>query len=270
MEHYTFFGELGYVHQVILAFTQRFVKKYPEKSGNVTLITYAGNEYFFEALFPQYFKFVVVPLHDCRSGFQGHMNMFFPGIPHISKMLEEELPNSINEMPWGGDLSKYYIESPIPKPHIPQLDEYRRQFKKVVVAFFRNRAHETLRNHDSSNKAWNEEIAAHAQDQETLFCIFNVSKEESIVPPYADVNSVNVRLIQSMVEASYWFHVCDVAYMNDSGLCDFAKNCAIKRIKIIPSISQNVVYNPSLYFNPFQTKIEIFGDFILHDPITKE
>ena len=268
MDIYYFFGELGYVHQVILAYTQRYVKNHPEKKGNIKLITYNGNEYFFESLFPGFFSFFLVPLHDCRSGFHGHVDLFFPGIPHISKMFDKQLPASINQIPWGQDLREYYIEGPIPMPIYPELDELCKGFNYIVVAFYRNRQHEQLRNYDNSNTAWNNELAQHASNQDTLFCVFNASKEESIVPSYVDTNAKNIRLIKTIQEASYWFHTCDIAYMNDSGLCDFAKNCAIRRMKIIPSISQNVVYNPSIYFNPFNTQIEIFGEYTLHDPVT--
>jgi hypothetical protein len=259
MESYLFFGEFGYLQQAILPYTQRFVKTHPEKKGKITLYTYAGNEFSFESLFPGFFHFALLALRNERNGFISSLEPLFGDIPHISKMFDEPLPKWLGELPYTGDMTPYYIEKPISCPEYSELDELRNKFKKVVVTFFRNRNHCLERNFDSSNEKWNALLEKELQNEDTLFCIYNGSVECAI-PSYVDTSKKNVYLIPSLQESAYWFHKCDIAYMNDTGLADFAKNCNIRKIVILPG-QNNVLFDANVYFNPFQASIEIFGDF---------
>jgi hypothetical protein len=259
MESYLFLGEFGYLQQTILAYTQRYVKKNPEKKGKITLYTYEGNDFSFESLFPGFFQFALLNLRNERNGFISSLEPIFGDIPHISKMFDEPLPKWLGELPYTGDLTPYYIERPIPCPEYPHLDTLIKDYKKVVVTFFRNRNHEQHRNFDSSNEKWNAKIEKELDTEDTLFCIYNGS-DECAIPSFIDRSKKNIYLIPSLRESAYWFHKCTIAYMNDTGLSDFAKNCNIRNIIIVPG-QDNIVFNASVFYNPFQASIEIFGDF---------
>jgi hypothetical protein len=261
MESFLFFGEFGYLQQTILAYTQRFVKRYPEKKGTITLLTFAGNDFSFESLFPGYFKFALLPLQNERAGFNSPYELAFSSIPHISLMFDEPLPKWLGELPYTGDMRPYYIDAPIPCPSYPELDALITNYTKIVVCFFRNRNHEQHRNFDITHESLKNEIETHATNMETLVCIY-AGSDECAIPSYINLDNRNIYCIKTLEESAYWFHRCDISYMNDSGLCDFAKNCKNKKMVIVPG-TNNVLFNASIYYNPFQTEIEVLGEYTL-------
>jgi hypothetical protein len=260
---YFFFGELGYFHQVLLACIQRFVKANPQRFGQITLHTFEGNDYIINALWPGYFQFMLYPLHSHRCGWNcPPMEYFFPKDGHIQNMIEDRLPEWLSNISYTGDLSSYYIENPIPCPIRPDLESLQSSFTKTVVLFLRNRSHESFRNYSGEQNSWIELLESQINNPSTLCCIYSVSSTECIIPPFVNKDAKNIYFIKTMEEATYFFHKCDTAYMNNTGLEDFAKNCRVKHLVVCPPPNK-LLFNATPFYNPFHTKIEIFGEYTL-------
>lgn len=264
---YYFFGELGYFHEVILAYTQRFVQQFPEKKGKICIHTFEGNDVILERLFPRFFKYTTVKLVADRGGFHSSFDKKYNYGHHISNMFHEALPNWLGDINYRSqEIQKYYIQTPIPLDNSPTLDAIIKPFSKCIVVFFRKRDMEPHRNFSDYEDIWITEVKKQFQDTSTLCCIYRASAEECQVPSFVDINAKNVFLISNVEEAIYFFNKCDITYMNDSGLADFAKNCGVK--KILFRVNNNAtqenhgtIFIGNFFYNPFQTDIQVAGEF---------
>jgi hypothetical protein len=179
-------------------------------------------------------------------------------------MLSEKFPNWLGDINYRGDLSKYYIQAAIPKPDMPSLDTFLSEFTHTVVAFYRKRTVEPERNFEEKEDDWNKLIKDHVANPKTLVCVYAVSKEECQLPSYIDTAAKNIYIIRTMEEAIYFFHRCDVVFMNDTGMADFAKNCATKKI-VFRTSDDHKIFIAQAYYNPFQTDIHILDeDYIFY------
>lgn len=259
MKNYYFFGEFGYFHQTILAFVQHFVEQYPELKGTICIYTFEGNDIILEKLFPGFFSYVTVPLHPSRGGFHSLIDKDYPQAEHISHMLIDRLPNWLGDINYRGDLRQYYIREPIPCPDNKALDTLCNEFTSIVVLFFRKRDMEANRNFSENDDEWNRVMLSHLNNPKTLCCIYRLSKEECIIPSYVNKDSSNVYCMTTIDEAIYFYHKCDIVYMNESGLADFAKNCAVKKVVFRPD-DNSILFPSSIFYKPFNTEIEVVGD----------
>lgn len=256
--NYYFFGEFGYLNQIVLAYIQRYIDVNPLMEGRICIYTYEGYDYILEKLFPGFFRYITIPLQGSRGQYYSSIDSAYPQAQHISCMFSELFPKSLHDVNYKGDLSKFYLRSPIPKPELPHLDSLLQDFTKIVVIFFRKRGVDPERNYEEKDDKWNTLMKEHVLSPNTLVCIYAVSKEECQLPSYIDTMAKNMYMILSMEEATYFFHKCDVAYMNDTGLADFAKNCAVKKI-IFRTSDTHRMFIGNAYYNPFNTEIE-FAD----------
>lgn len=259
MNTYYFFGEFGYLHQVILAYIQRFVIQNPDKKNKINLIVFVGVDEILETLFPNFFTYTTVPIHPSRGGFHSELDKQYPQAQHISRMFSEQLPHWLGDIPYRSrNLSRYYLLSPIPCAENTELDLFRKNFKQTIVCFFRKRDMEARRNYEEKENDWTNILRQQFSDPNTLCCIYSYHDDECLTPSYVDRSASNVFFIRTIKDAIYFFHTCDVFYTNDSGLTDFAKNCNTKKVVICPD-PNNTVFIAAPFYNPFQTEVELFG-----------
>jgi hypothetical protein len=255
MRVFSFFGQVDYLHEVVLPFTQQYVKNVPDLSGSFVLNTFDEYKPVFEALFPGFFQFNTVPLSSERCGYYSELEKQYPEVESLMRLfLHREVPNWLGAIAYGGDMKQFYLDSPIPCPALPDYDSLRQQFSKVVLL--------CLSTGSESDDAWKARVVDELQNPSTLCCIYENALEECIVPSFVDVGQANVRVVKTTDDLLYFSSKCDTAVVNDCVMNDFVKNCGAKHLVICPKESK-VLFNAALHFNPFGTTVEIFGDYTL-------
>jgi hypothetical protein len=256
MNSYYFFGELGYLHQVILAFLERYVATHPEKKNTIQLCTFEGYDLCIEKVIPSYFVYQTRPLMDgSRVAFWSDADREFPSAQHISKLFDEPIPGWLTQIDYFGSLKPYYISKPITSDN-PNLQEKMKQYTRSVVFFFRQRITDPSRNF-CPDKEIISFLQEYLQDKNTLCLIYTVTNE-SASPSFINANESNVYLLKTLDESICAFQHCDLFITNHSGLEDLAKNCNTKEIVILPDTKQDV-FVCTLRYKPFNTKVSIFG-----------
>lgn len=260
MREYTFFGQLDYLHEVVLPFTQQYVKACSaaegcDLSGSIFLHTFEGYNTVFEALFPGVFVFDCVPLTGTRSGYFSDLESKYPEVFNLTHLfLHREVPNWLGHINYSGDMKQYYLDAPIPSPDLPDHDTLRSQFSKVIVLCLTGDA--------ETDEAWKTKITEDLQVPSTLCCIYENSFESCIVPSFVNVGQENIRVVKTTEDLLYYLSKCDTVLMNDCGVIDLAKNCGAKHVVVCPNPSK-VLFNSVVQFNPFGTTIDVFGDYTL-------
>ena len=256
MSSYYFFGELGYLHQVILAFLERYAKTHPEMQNTIELCTFQGYDLCIEKVIPCFFTFRTRSLLDnSRVAFWSDADKEYPSSQHISKLFDEPIPGWLTQIDYFAPLDKYYISSPITSTNT-ELPEKIKNYRQSVVFFFRHRIVDTSRNFQPDAEV-SSYIQSFLQDKNTLCMIYAVTTEWNS-PPFLDTNASNVYLLRSLDESICAFQHCDLFLTNHSGLEDLAKNCNTKQIVVLPDNRKEVFVCTPLY-QPFQTKVRVFG-----------
>lgn len=258
MTSFYFFGELGYLHQIVLAYIERFCRNHPEKKNTITLYTFEGYEIFIEKIAPSFFLFVLEPLYDPSRGCYGSpIDLKYQHIQHISAMLDEAFPKGlihINHLE--DDMQKYYISKPLSTHENTLLKEKIKCYKKKVVFFFRKRVVDVKRNFTYTEKM-KQYLLRYFEDQTTL-CMVYATKSEWCLPDFVDESNINLHFLDDIEESIYAFQNCDEFITNHSGMEDFAKNCNTKEITVFPD-NEGKVFVCSLKFRPFATNVNIYG-----------
>lgn len=256
MNSYYFFGELGYLHQVILAFIERYARNHPEKRNFIELCTFEGYDVCIEKVVPDFFSFRLHPLIDhSRVAFWSDADKAYPSSQHISKMFDEPIPGWLTQVDYFAEMSPYYISRPMTSDN-PIIKEKRKEFKRSVVFFFRYRLVEPSRNFQPDAELISY-IQTFLEDKETLCFIYAVTNEWTS-PSFLNTNASNVYLLRTLDESIAAFQECDLFLTNHSGLEDFAKNCNTKEIVVLPDTKKEV-FVCTLLYKPFQTKVQIYG-----------
>ena len=256
MNSYNFFGELGYLQQVILAFIERYARNHPEKQNSIELCTFEGYDVFIEKVVPNFFSFRTHPLIDnTRVAFWSDADKAFPGSQHISKMFDEPLPGWLTQVDFFSEMSPYYISKPMISTNT-EIQEKMKGYKQSVVFFFRNRIVDPSRNFQPDAEL-TRFLQTYLNNQETLCLIYAVTNEWQ-TPSFLDTNASNVYYLRTLDESIAAFQHCDLFITSHSGMEDFAKNCNTKEILVIPD-SRNEVFACTLLYRPFQTKVRVYG-----------
>jgi hypothetical protein len=107
---FKFFGEFGYLHQLILAPLERFVNTNKEKHKKITIYTYKGNDILINNLFPDFFLFVCEDLtlteNNKQMGRRAGLGddiytSKYSHIPDIMTMFNENIPNWLGNVSYG-------------------------------------------------------------------------------------------------------------------------------------------------------------------------
>ncbi len=256
MNSYYFFGELGYLHQVILAYLERYAKTHPEMKNCIELCTFEGYDLFIEKVVPSFFSFQTRPLLDnTRVAFWSDADKAYPSSQHISKLFDEPIPGWLTQIDYFGEMTPYYITKPITSEHIP-LQEKMKQYTRSVVFFFRQRIVDPSRNFSPDNETLSY-LQSYLQDESTLCLIYAVTNEWAS-PSFLNSNAPNLCFLKTLDESICAFQHCDLFITNHSGMEDFAKNCNTKEIVVLPDTKRQV-FICTLRYKPFQTNVSIFG-----------
>jgi hypothetical protein len=256
MSSYYFFGELGYLHQVILAFLERYANTHPDKRNCIELCTFEGYDLCIEKVVPSFFSFRTHPLMDySRVAFCSDVDKEYASSQHISKLFDEPIPGWLTRINYFGDMKPYYISSPITSTNT-DLQERMKGYERSVVFFFRHRITDPSRNFQPDAELVSH-ITSYFQNKTTLCLIYAVTNESEL-PSFVDSTASNVYLLKTLDESISAFQQCDLFLTNHSGLEDLAKNCNTKEILILPDTNKEVFVCTTLY-QPFQTKVRLYG-----------
>lgn len=261
MLNFKYHGELGYFIQTILAPLERFAEKNADKKGQITLYTYEGYDLIVETLLPGFFRFVLdklsektgQPVQSMRRA--GHADDYYTqvynDIPFLHTNLEEAVELCLSGVKYG---PANYIQKPL-YLYDSNVDENTKKYKKTVVIFFRNRAHERERNHtlNSNHEQYFRDLF---KNNDVLYVICSMNNECAI-PEFVN-EYTNIYKCEKLSELIHFFRVSDEFITNNSGLEDLAKVSGCKKISIFPNIHNEVV-RASFEFRPFETEIRVLN-----------
>ena len=266
---FKFFGEFGYLHQLLLAPLERFVNANQDKYNKITIYTYKGNDLIIDNLFPNFFLFICEDLTLMENnkqigrraglGDDIYTNKYIH-VPDIMTMFNESIPNWLGSVSYG---KLHYISRPL-IVKTSQFQSIISGYNRTYLYFFRNRNHEPFRNF-SNNQSLETYFNDKIESQKDLHVIYYFNCE-CLVPNYFKDRS-NVMLCNNMNDIIYLFNNCDEFITNNSGLEDFAKNCKCKAISVIPD-ENNSVTRATIEFNPFNTEVKLINISNPHLPNT--
>lgn len=224
MKEFTFTGEFGYFNIKLLPFLEKV-------NESIRIHTFPDYCYILNNLFGNKFEYVSIPLHKLRLS-NGSVE-YDRKLPSLAMFLDND---------W---ISKFYKFCYISKPI---TSEYSEDIKDFICFFPRYRNSGNIKT-DFEKRNSNPEECKYVLDFFKNYTIIIVGNE---LLEFDFKKYENVKISDDIKKTAFYLKNCKFLISNDSGIVDFAKNCAIKHVVILrPTVEYHQVYNP------FNSKIDL-------------